>query len=146
RPIFFSLIIIVSAYIPLFALERVERRLFTPMAFTVCYALLGSMLLALTLIPVLATYLFRNAPRTCENPILGWLHARYERALRSSIAFPTRVLAGAATIVVAALVLTTLLGSVRVHYIRGAGAAQCAVLAGGWRVGALSTRHQFEYI
>jgi hypothetical protein len=38
RPIFFSLIIIVSAYIPLFTLERVERRLFTPMAFTVCYA------------------------------------------------------------------------------------------------------------
>ena len=60
RPIFFSLLIIISAYIPLFTLERVERRLFTPMAFTVCYALLGSMLLALTLIPVLATYLFRN--------------------------------------------------------------------------------------
>jgi cobalt-zinc-cadmium resistance protein CzcA len=111
RPIFFSLIIIVSAYIPLFTLERVERRLFTPMAFTVCYALLGSMLLALTLIPVLATYLFRNAPRTWENPILGWLHARYERALRSSIAFPRRVLASAATVVVAALVLTTFLGS-----------------------------------
>ncbi len=51
RPIFFSLLIIISAYIPLFTLERVERRLFTPMAFTVCYALLGSMLLALTLIP-----------------------------------------------------------------------------------------------
>ena len=60
RPIFFSLLIIISAYIPLFTLERVERRLFTPMAFTVCYALLGSMLLALTLIPVLATYLFRG--------------------------------------------------------------------------------------
>src|SRR5207248_774094 len=54
RPIFFSLLIIVSAYIPLFTLERVERRLFTPMAFTVCYALIGSMLIALTLIPVLA--------------------------------------------------------------------------------------------
>ena len=64
RPIFFSLLIIISAYIPLFTLERVERRLFTPMAFTVCYALLGSMLLALTLIPVLATYLFRNG---CED-------------------------------------------------------------------------------
>jgi cobalt-zinc-cadmium resistance protein CzcA len=50
RPIFFSLVIIVAAYLPLFTLERVERRLFTPMAFTVCYALLGSMLLALTLI------------------------------------------------------------------------------------------------
>jgi Cu(I)/Ag(I) efflux system membrane protein CusA/SilA len=44
--VFFSLLIIIAAYIPLFTLERVERRLFTPMAFTVCYALLGSMLIA----------------------------------------------------------------------------------------------------
>ena len=74
-PIFFSLLIIISAYIPLFTLERVERRLFTPMAFTVCYALLGSMLLALTLIPVLATYLFRHGCKTWENPVLRWLLA-----------------------------------------------------------------------
>ena len=111
RPIFFSLIIIVAAYIPLFTLERVERRLFTPMAYTVCYALIGSMLLALTLIPVLATYLFRNAPATWDNPLLGWLHGRYERALRWSIAFPIRVLAGAATVVAAAFVLAMFLGS-----------------------------------
>src|SRR6185312_17278922 len=77
RPIFFSLVIIVSAYIPLFTLERVERRLFTPMAFTVCYALVGSMLLALTLIPVLATYLFRDTPKSWENPAVRWLQARY---------------------------------------------------------------------
>src|SRR6201999_1682629 len=73
RPIFFSLIIIVAAYIPLFTLERVERRLFTPMAYTVCFALLGSMLLALTLIPVLATYLFRHGAKAWDNPLLRWL-------------------------------------------------------------------------
>ena len=67
-PIFFSLLIIIAAYIPLFTLERVERRLFTPMAFTVCYALVGSMLLALTLIPVLATYLFRHGAKSWEIP------------------------------------------------------------------------------
>jgi heavy metal efflux system protein len=111
RPIFFSLLIIVSAYIPLFTLERVERRLFTPMAFTVCYALLGSMLMALTLIPVLATYLFRDAPTAWENPVLSWLHARYERALRSTIAHPARVLGAAAVVVGAALAVATLLGS-----------------------------------
>jgi len=111
RPIFFSLIIIVAAYIPLFTLERVERRLFTPMAYTVCYALLGSMLLALTLIPVLATYLFRNAPAPWENPVLRWLQARYERALRWSVAFPTRVLAAAAVVVALAFVLGTFLGT-----------------------------------
>jgi heavy metal efflux system protein len=69
------------------------------------------MLMALTLIPVLATYLFRDAPSSWENPVLRWLHTRYERALRSTIAYPTRVLAAAALVVGAALVIATLLGS-----------------------------------
>src|SRR5262249_18288158 len=70
RPIFFSLFILIAAYLPLFTLERVERRLFTPMAFTVCAALVGSLLCALTLIPVLATYLFRNTSPAWQNPLL----------------------------------------------------------------------------
>ena len=111
RPIFFSLVIIVSAYIPLFTLERVERRLFTPMAFTVCYALFGSMLLALTLIPVLATYLFRNAPKSWENPIVTWLHHRYARLLEATVDHPWRVVAGASGVVVVAFMVGTLLGS-----------------------------------
>jgi cobalt-zinc-cadmium resistance protein CzcA len=111
RPIFFSLIIIVSAYIPLFTLERVERRLFTPMAFTVCYALVGSMLLALTLIPVLATYLFRNSPKSWDNPAVTWLHGWYARLLETTLARPWRVVAGAGAVVVAAFALATLLGS-----------------------------------
>src|SRR5262249_28784199 len=62
RPILFSLLIIIAAYIPLLTLERVERRLFTPMAMTVCFALLGSLLLSLTLVPALPPLLF-PAPR-----------------------------------------------------------------------------------
>jgi cobalt-zinc-cadmium resistance protein CzcA len=111
RPIFFSLLIIVAAYIPLFTLERVERRLFTPMAFTVCFALLGSMLIALTLIPVLATYLFRQQPKSWHNPVLTWLSAWYERALRGTISYPKSVLAGALAVVAAALVLSAFLGT-----------------------------------
>jgi cobalt-zinc-cadmium resistance protein CzcA len=111
RPIFFSLIIIVSAYIPLFTLERVERRLFTPMAFTVCYALFGSMLLALTLIPVLATYLFRHSPKSWENPVVTWLHHRYARLLEATIDHPWRVVAGAGGIVAASMLVASLLGS-----------------------------------
>jgi heavy metal efflux system protein len=111
RPIFFSLLIIVSAYIPLFTLQRVERRLFTPMAFTVSYALLGSMVFALTLIPVLATYLFQRAPATWRNPVLTWLYAKYERALAISIASPKRVVAAAAAVVVCAGAVGFLLGS-----------------------------------
>jgi cobalt-zinc-cadmium resistance protein CzcA len=110
RPIFFSLMIIISAYIPLFTLERVERKLFTPMAFTVCYALLGSMLLALTLIPVLATYLFRKGARSWENPLLPWLYRRYERVLTASMRRPWAVVGTSAAVVVASFGLAGALG------------------------------------
>ena len=111
RPIFFSLLIIISAYIPLFTLERVERRLFTPMAFTVCYALLGSMLMALTLIPVLATYLFRSGSKSWENPVLTWLYAKYERMANLAVVYAPVTLAAAFSIVAAAFVLGTFLGT-----------------------------------
>jgi heavy metal efflux system protein len=110
RPIFFSLMIIISAYIPLFTLERVERKLFTPMAFTVCYALLGSMLLALTLIPVLATYLFRNGAKSWENPLLGWLTRLYAGVLQRALRRPLVVFAASAVVVVAAFALAGALG------------------------------------
>jgi cobalt-zinc-cadmium resistance protein CzcA len=111
RPIFFSLLIIISAYIPLFTLERVERRLFTPMAFTVCYALLGSMILALTLVPVLATYLFRDGAKSWENPVVTWLYKLYERALRAVMPRPAIVVAAAGVIVAFAFFVGTFLGS-----------------------------------
>jgi cobalt-zinc-cadmium resistance protein CzcA len=111
RPIFFSLLIIISAYIPLFTLERVERRLFTPMAFTVCYALLGSMLLALTLIPVLATYLFRKESKAWENPVLTWLSGLYANVLRFVVKRPWPVVGVAALCVAGAFGLGGALGS-----------------------------------
>ena len=81
RPILFSLLIIVAAYIPLLTLERVERRLFTPMALTVCYALLGSLVLSLTLIPALATYLFGGGVRIRRHRMLEAVTAWYGRAI-----------------------------------------------------------------
>ena len=111
RPIFFSLLIIISAYLPLFTLERVERRLFTPMAFTICYALLGSMIIALTLIPVLATYLFSNGAKDWENPLLRWLRTRYRSALAATLAWPKATVAASVAVVAAAFVLAMSLGS-----------------------------------
>ncbi|HYZ85442.1 MAG TPA: efflux RND transporter permease subunit, partial [Bryobacteraceae bacterium] len=111
RPIFFSLLIIIAAYIPLFTLERVERRLFTPMAFTVCYALLGSMLLALTLIPVLATYLFRKGAKSWENPLLGILAKRYSALLDTAVRRPGVVVGVSGLVVAFAFAIGTQLGS-----------------------------------
>jgi cobalt-zinc-cadmium resistance protein CzcA len=111
RPIFFSLLIIISAYIPLFTLERVERRLFTPMAFTVCYALIGSLLIALTLVPVLATYLFTERSKSWENPVLKWLQRKYEGTVRFSVAHSKSVLIISGAVVVFSVTLATRLGS-----------------------------------
>jgi cobalt-zinc-cadmium resistance protein CzcA len=111
RPIFFSLLILISAYIPLFTLERVERRLFTPMAFTVCSALLGSMLLTLTLIPVLATHLFNENTKTWENPLVSWIYRQYEKLLRWAVRRAGTMVAGAALVVAAAFLIASFLGT-----------------------------------
>jgi len=111
RPIFFSLCILIAAYLPLFTLERVERRLFTPMAFTVCAALVGSLICALTLIPVLATYLFQGGGPAWQNPLLRWLGDRYEWTLRRLLRRPAIVAWSAVAIIAASLYLGTRLGS-----------------------------------
>ncbi|HUN65039.1 MAG TPA: CusA/CzcA family heavy metal efflux RND transporter [Bacteroidota bacterium] len=84
REIFFSIAIIILAYLPIFTFQRVEGKLFSPMAYTLGFAITGSMILALTVIPVLMTLLFRRyftaaapGPLEWHNPLYGWLEARY---------------------------------------------------------------------
>jgi len=60
RPVFYAITIIISGYIPIFTLERVEGRLFKPMAWTVAFALLGAIIFSITIAPVLASLLFRK--------------------------------------------------------------------------------------
>ena len=81
RPIFFATLIIISAYLPLFAFERAEGKLFTPMAYTVAYALLGALLCTIALIPGLAYAALRKPRAVFHNRPLEWLTARYRAAL-----------------------------------------------------------------
>lgn len=111
RPIFFSLLILISAYLPLFTLERVERRLFTPMAFTVCAALFGSMLITLTVIPVLATYMFKKGTKHWENPVLAWVYRRYEGLLNRVLPRSPYVVIASFAVVAGAFALAATLGS-----------------------------------
>ncbi len=111
RPIFFSMLILISAYLPLFTLERVERRLFTPMAFTVCAALLGSMLIALTLVPVLSTYVFRGGAKAWDNPLFRWAYNGYARLLQRTIPRSGLIVAVAVVVVAGAFAFATLLGT-----------------------------------
>ncbi len=85
RPVFYAITIIITAYLPIFTLERVEGRLFRPMAWTVASALLGAVVFSMTVAPVLASFLFRKEIRDWRNPVLVWLTEHYRRALTWSI-------------------------------------------------------------
>ncbi len=80
-PIFFATLIIITAYFPLFSFERAEGKLFRPMAFTVCYALVGALLCAMTLIPSLSYVALRKPRKPFVNRPLAWLTGAYRRAL-----------------------------------------------------------------
>jgi len=111
RPILFSLLVIIAAYIPLLTLQRVERRLFTPMALTVCYALLGSLLLSLTLVPALATYLWRGDVRIRRHVPLERLTEWYGRVGLTAWRRPGIVVAAAGVLVLGAVLLGASLGT-----------------------------------
>jgi cobalt-zinc-cadmium resistance protein CzcA len=111
RAIAFSLMIIIAAYIPLLTLERVERRLFTPMAMTMCYALIGSLLLSLTLVPVLATFAFRRRARVRENRLLDLITAQYARFIGLTIRHAGLTVAISAVLVAAAFSIVPRLGT-----------------------------------
>jgi cobalt-zinc-cadmium resistance protein CzcA len=81
KPVFFARIIIIVSYLPIFTLQRVEGRLFRPMAWTVAFALLGALLFALLIAPVLCSYLFRGKMSEWKNPVLEWLTRTYKRSL-----------------------------------------------------------------
>ncbi len=81
REVFFSITIIILGYLPLFTLQRVEGKLFSPMAFTISYAITGSMILALTLVPVILSFVLRKGVSTKENPVLRRIRSTYERLI-----------------------------------------------------------------
>jgi len=81
KPVFFARIIIIVSYLPIFTLQRVEGRLFRPMAWTVAFALLGALLFALLIAPVLCTLLFKDVIRERRNPVLHFLQQRYAQTL-----------------------------------------------------------------
>jgi len=85
RPVFYAIIIIITAYLPIFTLQRVEGRLFRPMAWTVAFALLGAVLFSITIAPVLASFLFRKEIREWHNPVVAWLSEHYRRGLTWSV-------------------------------------------------------------
>ena len=111
KPTLFGELIIAIVYLPILALEGVEGKLFRPMALTVIFALAGSMILSLTLMPVLASYALNKGGGQHDNWLLRWLKRLYRPVLGWALNRRKLVLAIACVVVANAALLATQLGS-----------------------------------
>ncbi len=85
RPVFYAIAIIITAYLPIFTLQRVEGRLFHPMAWTVAFALLGALIFSIVIAPVLASFAFAHGAKEWRNPLMHYLTEQYSHAVRWAI-------------------------------------------------------------
>ena len=85
RPVFYAIAIIITAYMPIFTLQRVEGRLFRPMAWTVAFALLGAMTFSILIAPVLSSFLLGGRTREWRNPAMVFIANRYRTSLRWAV-------------------------------------------------------------
>ncbi len=85
RPVFYAIAIIITAYLPIFTLQRVEGRLFKPMAWTVAFALLGALIFSMLIAPVLSSVFFKEGVREWHNPVMDYLKRSYRISARWAI-------------------------------------------------------------
>ncbi|MGV3625836.1 MAG: efflux RND transporter permease subunit [Archangium sp.] len=111
RPTVFALLIIIAAYLPIFMLERVEGRMFSPMANTVAAALVGALLFSVTLVPVLASFAYKGDVHHRESPVLTGAQKLYLPTLRKSLSRPWLVFGLAFALLGITGVMATRLGS-----------------------------------
>ena len=106
RPVFFAMIIIILAFVPVFALTGQEGKLFHPLAFTKTFAMVGSTFLAMTLVPVLCSFLVRGPfHREADHFLMRWLLRIYDPLLSLALIWRKTVLACAGLILALALLL-----------------------------------------
>ncbi|WP_171032620.1 efflux RND transporter permease subunit [Chryseobacterium indologenes] len=110
KPIFFSTIIIITAYLPLFAFERVEKKLFTPMAFTVGYALFGALAVALLLIPGIAYVIYRKPQKIYHNKWLEKISTAYGKRVEKIMKAPRKVILPVSIVLLSAGILSYTVG------------------------------------
>ena len=110
RPIFYSVAVILAGYLPIYALSGPSGKLFHPMAETMSFALVGALILTLTLIPVLASYWFRSGVREKRNRAFEWMKRKYASQLDWALARPKATMSIATLIFGASLLLVPFIG------------------------------------
>ncbi|WP_426115783.1 efflux RND transporter permease subunit [Massilia sp. PWRC2] len=112
HPILFAKAIIIVAFIPIYTFQRVEGKIFAPVAFTLSFAMLGAIVLSMTLVPTLLAWVIaRHPPRQKHSPAMAWLTGAYRKLLARAQVSRTAVLLAAAALLVLTLALAPLLGS-----------------------------------
>jgi cobalt-zinc-cadmium resistance protein CzcA len=110
RPIFYSVAVILAGYLPIYALSGPSGKLFHPMAETMSFALVGALILTLTLIPVLASYWFKKGVREKPNRPFDWMKRKYATQLDWALARPKTTMVIATLIFGASLMLVPFIG------------------------------------
>jgi cobalt-zinc-cadmium resistance protein CzcA len=110
RPIFYSVAVIIAGYLPIYALTGASGKLFHPMADTMAFALVGALLLTLTIVPVMASYWFRSGVKERQNKIFNWVRDTYAKRLAWCLNRPKTTILASTAIFVATLFLIPLIG------------------------------------
>src|SRR5262249_30861405 len=110
RPILFSKAILLTAFVPLFTLQRVEGRIFRPMALTLAFALVAGTIFAIVIVPVLASLLLHERSTEQESRLVGWLRGGYARLLDRALRVRRLVVGLATAALVAAVIALRFIG------------------------------------
>ncbi len=111
RPVFFAVLIVTIVFAPLFALQGVEGKMFQPMAISILLAMLGSLVVALMVIPALATYLFKRGVVEKESPVLRPIAKQYRLRLKQALDNKKLVIISSIILFIGSLTLVPLLGT-----------------------------------
>ena len=110
RPIFYSVAVILAGYLPIYGLSGPSGKLFHPMAETMSFALIGALILTLTLVPVLASYWFKKGVREKPNKAFEWMKEKYAVQLDWALERPKTTLTIAILLFAGSLLLVPFIG------------------------------------
>ena len=111
RPILYAVAVIISGFLPIYVLAGPSGTLFRPMADTTIFALIGSLIITLTLLPVLCVFFLGGRAREKHNRYFEWIRSQYARGLAWSLRFPWRVIAGSTILLLLSLALIPTIGA-----------------------------------
>jgi cobalt-zinc-cadmium resistance protein CzcA len=111
RPVLYAVLIVVAAFIPLLALRGIEGRLFVPLALSIIFSMVGSVVMAFVVTPALCVVLLKGGHPKPANKLVQWMRSRYERSLDKSIRKPSRILIVWLLLTVFSVLLFTITGS-----------------------------------